>query len=136
MDEHLPLIAQFPGFSISLNNTSTNNSPSFRIEDYEAALKEWEETKPPGSASSVDPFGHYKKKFEERESSRQSEVDTQSVKASEPVEQEEVEEDEEEETKEEEVETPAPAEPEPEEEEEEEEEEEDEEEYEVIQNTW
>ncbi len=33
-----------------------------RIEEYEAAIKEWEETKPPGSASSLDPFGHYKRK--------------------------------------------------------------------------
>lgn len=129
-------LRNFRAFRYHSITPPTITPPSFRIEDYEAALKEWEETKPPGSASSVDPFGHYKKKFEERESSRQSEVDTQSVKASEPVEQEEVEEDEEEETKEEEVETPAPAEPEPEEEEEEEEEEEDEEEYEVIQNTW
>lgn len=39
----------------------------FRIEDYKAALKEWEENKPPGSAaSSHDPFGHYKKKAEKR----------------------------------------------------------------------
>lgn len=38
-----------------------------RIEEYEQALKEWEETRPPGSASSVDPFGHYKQKFEERQ---------------------------------------------------------------------
>ncbi|EGT45886.1 hypothetical protein CAEBREN_19771 [Caenorhabditis brenneri] len=95
------------------------------IEDYEAALKEWEETKPPGSASSVDPFGHYKKKFEERESSRQSEIDAQSVKASEPVEPEPEEEEEEEE--EEKVEEPAKEEEEEEEEQEEEEVEEEEE---------
>lgn len=40
------------------------------MEEYETALKDWEENKPPGSASSVDPFGHYKKKFEEREVSK------------------------------------------------------------------
>jgi len=34
----------------------------FRVEDYETALKEWEENRPPASASSVDPFGHYKKR--------------------------------------------------------------------------
>uniref|UniRef100_A0A1I7X424 HMG box domain-containing protein n=1 Tax=Heterorhabditis bacteriophora TaxID=37862 RepID=A0A1I7X424_HETBA len=73
---------------MSVKNSQRNSMPMkrvsayTRIEDYEAALKEWEETKPPGSASSADPFGHYKKKFEERESSRQSEVDTQSVRAS------------------------------------------------------
>ncbi|ETN79229.1 hypothetical protein NECAME_02655 [Necator americanus] len=68
-----------------------------RIEEYELALKEWEETKPPGSASSADPFGHYKKKFEERESSRQSEIDAQSVKAGEKEAQENGKEEEEEE---------------------------------------
>lgn len=98
------------------------------IEDYESALKEWEETKPPGSASSVDPFGHYKKKFEERESSRQSEIDSQSVKASDPVEPEPEEEEEEEE--EEKIEEPAAKEEEEEEEEQEEEEVEEEEELE------
>jgi hypothetical protein len=46
-----------------LGNSINNN---FRIEEYEAALKEWEENKPPGSASSLDPAG-YKKKTEERE---------------------------------------------------------------------
>ncbi|RCN41248.1 calponin family repeat-containing domain protein [Ancylostoma caninum] len=58
---------------------------------------EWEETKPPGSASSADPFGHYKKKFEERESSRQSEIDAQSVKVEEEKEAKENEKEEEEE---------------------------------------
>uniref|UniRef100_A0AC34GS98 Calponin family repeat-containing domain protein n=1 Tax=Panagrolaimus sp. ES5 TaxID=591445 RepID=A0AC34GS98_9BILA len=71
------------------------------IEEYETALKEWEENRPPGSASSVDPFGHYKKKFEQRESAKQSEVedDVESVKPrSEPAETvEEAEEEEEEE---------------------------------------
>ncbi|CAJ0935370.1 unnamed protein product, partial [Mesorhabditis belari] len=73
------------------------------IEDYESALREWEENRPPGSASSVDPFGHYKKKFEDRESTRQSEADVMSVKAhsekaEEPEEVEEEEEEEEEKT--------------------------------------
>ena len=60
------------------------------IEEYETAIKEWEENRPPGSASSVDPFGHYKKKFEERESAKQSEVEdepeTVKISRSEPAE--------------------------------------------------
>lgn len=99
-----------------------------RLEEYEQALKEWEETRPPGSASSVDPFGHYKKKFEERESSKHSEVDAQSVK----VEPEPEPEPEEEEEKEEE---PAPA-PAPAAEPEKEEEEAEEEELEEVKNDW
>jgi hypothetical protein len=107
------------------------------IEEYETALKEWEENRPPGSASSVDPFGHYKKKFEQRESAKQSDVedDVQSVKPrSEPAETvDEAEEEEEEEeeapaaaaaAEEEEVEEEEVEEEEVEEEEEEEEEEE------------
>lgn len=36
-----------------------------RIEEYEAALKEWEENKPPGSASSLDPV-NYKKRSDDQ----------------------------------------------------------------------
>ncbi|VDK26142.1 unnamed protein product [Anisakis simplex] len=49
----------------------------FRIEEYEQALKEWEEMRPPGSASSADPFGHYKQKFEERQQAKSESGDTQ-----------------------------------------------------------
>ncbi|VDM60177.1 unnamed protein product [Angiostrongylus costaricensis] len=70
------------GFGTPRNTIQKSGWKKEWIEEYEAALKEWEESKPPGSASSADPFGHYKKKFEERESSRQSEIDNQSVKAS------------------------------------------------------
>ncbi|KHJ95057.1 hypothetical protein OESDEN_05008 [Oesophagostomum dentatum] len=71
------------GFGTPRNTMLRSGWKKEWIEEYEQALKEWEETKPPGSASSADPFGHYKKKFEERElqSSRQSEIDAQSVKA-------------------------------------------------------
>ena len=34
----------------------------FRIDEYEAALKEWEENRPPGSASSADPFAEKAKR--------------------------------------------------------------------------
>lgn len=84
------------------------------IDEYEQAIKDWEENRPPGSASSVDPFGHYKKKFEERESTKHSEAedDKESVKRyseektpakEEEVEEEEVVEEEKEEEKQEEV---------------------------------
>ncbi|PIO64045.1 calponin family repeat-containing domain protein [Teladorsagia circumcincta] len=55
------------GFGSPRNTIQRTGWKKEWIEEYEAALKEWEETKPPGSASSADPFGHYKKKFEERE---------------------------------------------------------------------
>ncbi|PAV72735.1 hypothetical protein WR25_18718 [Diploscapter pachys] len=114
------------GFGTPRNTMMRGGWKKEWLEEYEQALKEWEETRPPGSASSVDPFGHYKKKFEERESGKHSEVDAQSVKV-EPEPEPEPEEEEEEEEKEEE---PAPA-AEPEKEEEEAEEEEvEEEEYE------
>ncbi|VDM97148.1 unnamed protein product [Thelazia callipaeda] len=37
------------------------------IEEYEQALQEFEEIRPPGSASNLDPLGHYKQKFEEKQ---------------------------------------------------------------------
>ncbi|KAK6057882.1 calponin family repeat-containing domain protein [Cooperia oncophora] len=55
------------GFGTPRNTIQRSGWKKEWIEEYEAALKEWEESKPPGSASSADPFGHYKKKFEERE---------------------------------------------------------------------
>uniref|UniRef100_A0A0K0FYY6 Calponin family repeat-containing domain protein n=1 Tax=Strongyloides venezuelensis TaxID=75913 RepID=A0A0K0FYY6_STRVS len=60
------------GFGTPRNILTRNGWKKEWIEEYETALKEWEESKPPGSASSVDPFGHYKKKFEERELSKAS----------------------------------------------------------------
>lgn len=93
------------------------------IEEYEIAMKEWEENRPPGSASSVDPFGHYKKKFEERQSGKQSEnEEVTSIKAKSEPEEEPAEEEEEEEEA-----APEPVEEEEVEEEEVEEEEEEEE---------
>ncbi|KAF7629831.1 hypothetical protein Mgra_00009157 [Meloidogyne graminicola] len=46
-----------------------------RMEEYESAMREWEENRPPGSASAgsdIHPFEKYKRKFEERESSKLS----------------------------------------------------------------
>lgn len=62
------------GFGTPRNNLMRLGWKKEWIDDYESALKEWEENKPPGSASSLDPFGHYKKKQDERQSARQSEA--------------------------------------------------------------
>lgn len=40
------------------------NQMYFRIEEYEQALREFEEQRPPNSASSADP--HYKSKFDDK----------------------------------------------------------------------
>lgn len=45
---------------------NSNNNHTCRIDEYETALKDWEESRPPGSASSLDAT-HYKKKIEDRE---------------------------------------------------------------------
>ncbi|KAI1724234.1 calponin family repeat domain-containing protein [Ditylenchus destructor] len=54
------------GFGTPRNTLTKSGWKKEWIEDYDAAYKEWEENRPPGSASSIDPFGHYKKKAEER----------------------------------------------------------------------
>lgn len=61
------------GFGTPRNTLTRSGWKKEWIDDYESALKEWEETKPPGSASSqLDPFG--KKKQEDREASRETKV--------------------------------------------------------------
>ncbi|KAI6209511.1 hypothetical protein M3Y96_00229000 [Aphelenchoides besseyi] len=60
------------GFGTPRNTMTKQGWKKEWIEDYEAALKEWEENKPPGSASSnLDPYGSYKKKPEDRETPRE-----------------------------------------------------------------
>uniref|UniRef100_A0AC35U2I3 Uncharacterized protein n=1 Tax=Rhabditophanes sp. KR3021 TaxID=114890 RepID=A0AC35U2I3_9BILA len=54
-------------FGTPRNNLTRAGWKKEWVEEYETALKEFEEQKPPGSSSSVDPFGHFKKKFEDRE---------------------------------------------------------------------
>jgi len=63
------------GFGSTRNTILRNGWKKEWIDEYDAALKEWEETKPPGSAASLDP-AHYKKKSEDRDisSDKQSEV--------------------------------------------------------------
>ncbi|TKR73064.1 hypothetical protein L596_020420 [Steinernema carpocapsae] len=108
------------GFGTPRNTIQKSGWKKEWVEEYEQALKEWEENKPPGSASSVDPFGHYKKKFEERESAKSEAGDSVSVKSAKTQDQDLDDEEEEEEK----VEEEAPEEEEAEEEEAEEEEEE------------
>uniref|UniRef100_A0A0N4ZJ75 Calponin homolog OV9M n=1 Tax=Parastrongyloides trichosuri TaxID=131310 RepID=A0A0N4ZJ75_PARTI len=92
------------GFGTPRNNLTRAGWKKEWVEEYEAALKEFEESRPPGSASSVDPFGHYKKKFEERELSKGSSGKSLNTDLKEEEKQEEIHKEEESEEEEEEVE--------------------------------
>ncbi|KAL3116912.1 hypothetical protein niasHT_008394 [Heterodera trifolii] len=111
------------GFGTPRNTMSKMGWKKEWVEEYEAAMREFEEQRPPGSASSdnLHPFDKYKKKFEERESHKedntpqreesftvpkveveQPKVEEEEAAAEEEVEEEEVEEEEEDEEEEEE----------------------------------
>ncbi|VDM45625.1 unnamed protein product, partial [Toxocara canis] len=64
------------GFGTPRNTQLKSGWKKEWIEEYEQALKEWEESRPPGSASSADPFGHYKHKFEERQQAKTETADS------------------------------------------------------------
>ncbi|KAL3990259.1 Calponin repeat family protein [Acanthocheilonema viteae] len=61
------------------------------IEEYEQALREFEETRPPGSAPAADSFGYYKKKFEERKEVEENKIEAEVNEKEKNEEEEEVE---------------------------------------------
>uniref|UniRef100_A0A1I8BZI4 OV9m n=1 Tax=Meloidogyne hapla TaxID=6305 RepID=A0A1I8BZI4_MELHA len=61
------------GFGTPRNTMTRMGWKKEWVEEFEAATREWEENRPPGSASAgsdTHPFEKYKRKFEERESSK------------------------------------------------------------------
>ncbi|KAF7629828.1 hypothetical protein Mgra_00009154 [Meloidogyne graminicola] len=63
------------GFGTPRNTMTRMGWKKEWMEEYESAMREWEENRPPGSASAgsdIHPFEKYKRKFEERESSKLS----------------------------------------------------------------
>uniref|UniRef100_A0A914LZX4 Calponin family repeat-containing domain protein n=1 Tax=Meloidogyne incognita TaxID=6306 RepID=A0A914LZX4_MELIC len=112
------------GFGTPRNTMTRMGWKKEWVEEYEAAMREWEENRPPGSASAgsdTHPFEKYKRKFEERESSKLSDSGDSAKVETKPKEEEKNEEPAEKEVEEEEVEEEEVEEDEEEEEEEEEE---------------